>query len=338
MILVTGSTGLVGSYLLYELTRSGQNVRALYRSQKTRCAPVDIFKNLTDHPAELLSRIEWVDCDVLDVYGLDQAMQGITRVYHCAAIVSFDPRQKKQLLQTNIGGTENVVNACLRHGVEKLAYVSSIAALGEPESGQLIDETAKWATSGKNSVYAISKYGGEREVWRGIEEGLNAVIVNPSVILGAGSHPRAVNSLLYGIHELTRFYTNGVTGYVDVKDVVGALILLMNSEVKNERFILSSENVSFREIVAAVAQIANKPKPGIPLNRHLLSLACGFDYLRSKLSGKKQLLTPDSIRSALAKTYYSSEKFKKQFSFEFIPVKESLRTTFEMLRKIKESN
>ena len=331
MILVTGGTGLVGSYLLYELTRKGHTVRALLRPGKKPYDTKKLFKCLSDEKEHLIDQVEWVEGDVLDPFSLQQAMQGIEYVYHCAALVSFNPRQLKEMLAVNIEGTSNVVNACLDNGIKKLCHVSSIASLGQAEKGEMIDENAKWKTSRSNSGYAISKYGGEREVWRGIEEGLNAVIVNPSVIIGAGCHPRAVNQLFHSIKRFIPFYSQGVNGYVDVRDVADAMILLMVSDISSKRFVLNSENLSFREFFIKAADILGRPHPYIAVNRSLMTAIAWIDEMRALLTRSRPLLTRENVSAVMSKSYYSSEKFKSAFSYSFIPITESLTRALKIL-------
>jgi len=335
MILVTGGTGLVGSYLLYELTRRGHKVRALLRPGKKPYDTRKLFKCLSDESTNLIDQVEWFEGDVLDPFSLKQAMQGVDYVYHCAAFISFNPRELKEMLAVNVDGTSNVVNACLENSVKKLCHVSSIASLGQAEKGEIIDENAKWKTSRINSGYAISKYGGEREVWRGIEEGLDAVIVNPSVIIGAGCHLRATNKLFHSIKNFIPFYSLGVNGYVDVRDVVDAMILLMESDIKGERFVLNSENLSLKEFLTKVADILGKPHPRFAVNRSVMTSIAWLDEMRARLTKSDPLLTRENVRAAMSKAYYSSEKFSSAFNYSFIPMSDSLSQAFRILEGIR---
>ena len=337
MILVTGGTGLVGTYLLNELTRKGRKVRALLRPSKKQYDVQKLFDCLPPDDNNRNGNIEWVEGDVIDAFSLQQAMEGVHYVYHCAALISFDPQNLKEMLAINVEGTANVVNACLENGVKKLCYVSSIASLGQAEKGEMIDENAKWKTSKLNSGYAISKYGGVREVWRGIEEGLEAVIVNPSVIIGAGCHRKATNQLFHGIRNFLPFYMPGINGYVDVRDVVKAMVLLMESNIKGERFVLNSENLPLKDFFAKAADILGKPHPHIAINPKILSTIAWLDEWRSRLSGTKPLLTRENVRAAMAKSLYSSEKFQANFDYAFIPIADSLKEAFRILEKNKKS-
>ena len=324
MILVTGGTGLVGSYLLYELTRQGHTVRALLRPGKKPYDTRKLFSCFSDENKHLIDQVEWVEGDILDPFSLKQAMQGIDYVYHCAAFISFNPLDRTEMLSVNIEGTANVVNACLENGIKKLCHVSSISALGQAERGEMIDENAKWKTSRTNSGYAISKYGGEREVWRGIEEGLHAVIVNPSLIIGAGCHPRAVNRLFHKIKNFVPFYSSGVNGYVDVRDVATAMISLMESDISGERFVLNSENLSFEDFFIKAADILGMPHPRFRVNGSLMTAIAWLDELRARITRSSPLLTRENVRAAMLKSYYSSEKFSSAFNFSFIPITQSL--------------
>jgi len=335
MILVTGGTGLVGSYLLYELTRNGHAVRALLRPGKKPYETRNIFNCLSAENEHLIDRVEWFEGDVLDPYSLQQAMQGVDYVYHCAAMISFNPRELNTMLSINVEGTANVVNACLENGIKKLCHVSSIASLGQPEKGEMIDENAKWKTSRVNSGYAISKYGGEREVWRGIEEGLNAVIVNPSVIIGAGCHKKATNKLFHNIENFLPYYIPGINGYVDVRDVVNAMIKLMESTVSGERFVLNSENLSLREFFIKVADILGKPHPRFALSGNIMNAIAWLDEMRARLTRSSPLLTRENVRASMSKSYYSAEKFKSAFDYTFIPMTESLSEAFRILEGLK---
>jgi dihydroflavonol-4-reductase len=334
MILVTGGTGLVGTHLLHELTRNGHKVRALVRPGKRPYETSEILNCLSAEDGNLIKNVEWIEGDVLDNFSLNEALQGVEYVYHCAAYISFNPRELTKMLDVNIEGTANVVNACIEKGVKKLCHVSSIAALGQAEKGEFIDENAKWKTSRVNSGYAVSKYGAEREVWRGIEEGLNAVIVNPSVIIGAGCHLKATNSLFHSIKSFIPFYTPGVNGYVDVRDVTRAMVLLMESDVSGERFVLNSENLSLKEFFSLVADILGKPHPRYPVNGTLMTVIAWFDEMRSRIAGTKPLLTRENVRASMSKSYYSSEKFCTAFNFSFIPMAESLGEAFRILNAI----
>ncbi len=335
MILVTGGTGLLGTYLLNELTLKGEKVRALIRPGKQRDDLKNIF-NCFKGTSGQLTRIEWVEGDVRDFYSLHTALEGIEKVYHCAAFISFDPRDNQAMLKTNVDGTANLVNACLQQGIKKLCHVGSIAALGRSEQEGIIDENSRWKTSKRNSGYAISKYGGEREVWRGIEEGLNAVIVNPSVILGAGSLPEATNSLFLNIEKMLPFYNEGVNGYVDARDVAKAMILLMDSPVSGERFVLNSENLSLREFFSKAAEVLGKKPPSVRLGTLAFSAIWRLEWLRCRIAGQRALVSRENVRSVQAKSFYSAEKFSKQFNYSFIPVEQSLAFAFGIMGKVKQ--
>jgi nucleoside-diphosphate-sugar epimerase len=316
MILVTGGTGLLGSYLLRELVQQGKRVRAIYRA-----APSP-FLSAAEHAA-----IEWIACDILDVVGLAEAMQGVAEVHHCAAVVSFNPKKRKKLLQINVEGTANVVNAALDAGVRKLVHVSSVAALGRIREGQTVNETMNWTKETSNSVYGESKYKGELEVWRGIGEGLNAVIVNPSIILGAGDWTRGSSELFKSAYDEFPWYSEGVTGFVDARDVVKAMIDLMQSDVQAERMILSGENCTYKEVLTWMAESFGKKPPQKKIRPFLASLVWRFEALKSRFTGKDPLVTKETAQTALTKVYFDNSKVKQLLpDFSFTPIRETVAT------------
>ena len=307
MILVTGGTGLIGSHLIKALLLQNEPVTALYR------------KNI---PAfEGSNKINWIKGDILDVISLSDAMKGIQQVYHCAAIVSFHPSQKEELLNVNVQGTANVVNAALEEGIDKLLFVSSVSALGRIREDGPINELMQWSEKTSNSEYGKSKFLAEMEVWRAIGEGLKAVIVNPVMVLGNGDWSSGSAALFKSAYDEFPWYTEGVSGFVDVEDVVKAMILLMNSEVEAERFILSAENISFRELFTKMATAFNKKPPRKKVTPLLAEIIWRAEVVRSKLSGKKPLLTKETARTAQAKVYFDNGKLLKMFpSFQYTPV------------------
>jgi len=252
MVFVTGGTGLIGSHLLYELVSSGKKVTALRRKSGDIKQVLKIFSLYSDDPEGLFARINWVTGDILDFFGLQDLLAGATEVYHCAAVISFSKRDRGKMITNNVGGTANIVNACIQNGVPKLCHVSSVSALGKAQKDSLTDELTNWVPSKKVSGYSESKFFSEMEIWRGIEEGLDAVIVNPSVVLGPGKWSSGSAQFFKAVWDGLKFYTGGATGFVDVNDVVRAMITLMEDtnfkRCKNQRYILNSENVSYREL------------------------------------------------------------------------------------------
>ncbi len=316
MILVTGGTGLLGSRLLFDLVQSGHFVRAVKRPQSRMNCVNRYFNN---HP-ELLSKIEWVEADITDYYSIEDALRDVQMVYHCAARVSFYSGDRDKILNENISGTANVVNACLENGAIRLLYVSSVAALGRSEQGENIDESSSWKTSPYNSIYAISKYAAEREVWRGMAEGLNAVIINPSIILGPGNWKTDSSMLFTRIWNGLKFYSDGINGFVGLEDTVQCMIRLMESGVRSERFIVSAENMGFRELFNLIADGLHKPRPSIHAGPLLSGIAWRLDALRSAVTGKKPAITRENVVSASKRSYYNNQKIKRSIGIEFKPV------------------
>ena len=323
MILVTGSTGLVGSHLLYKLTCNGEKVRALYRSERKLENVKNVFSCYTDNYMSLYESIEWVQADILDIPALSEAFKGISYVYHCAAFVSFEPDKYQQLRRTNIEGTANIVNLCISNEIKKLCYVSSIATIGVPKDNIITEET-EWNPEANNSVYAITKYGAEMEVWRASQEGLNVVIVNPGVILGAGIWRYGSAGLFKKAHKGIKYYTSGSIGLVDVQDVVSVMILLTKSSIKNERFILIAENWKYKDFLQNMALSVNTSPPKKMASPLMLQLAWRLDWLNHKLRGKRRQLTRQLITSLSTDKSYDNTKIKSYTNFEFKNVSESI--------------
>jgi dihydroflavonol-4-reductase len=332
MIFVTGGTGLLGSHLLFDLIRSGKQVRALKRDSSDTGMVQKVFSYYSGSPEPLASKIEWIEGNLLDFASVEDALDGVSEVYHAGAVVSFYPADHKKMLKVNIEGTANLVNLALEKKIEKFCYVSSVSTLGRADDNGLTDEETFWAPSGKNSMYAISKYGAEREVWRGMEEGLNAVVVNPSVILGPGFWDD--NSGLFRlVWQGLKYYTRGVNGYVDVKDVVRAMILVMEKNLFNERYIISSENISYQELFALMAKHLDKPAPAVNVPAVMTQVAWRVEALRSFLTGSKPEVTREMATTTSQVYTFSNEKIRKALSFEFTPVEESIRQTCQLFKK-----
>jgi len=327
MILVTGGTGLVGAHLLFHLLNENQPIRAIYRNEKKFDTVKRIFGYYTNNADALFDTIEWVKADLNNIPQLTEAFKDITHVYHCAAFVSFEPDKFNLLQKTNIKGTANIVNFCIDHKVEKLCYVSSIAALGASLNNKAITEDTEWNKEIDNSVYAITKYGAELEVWRGTQEGLDAVIVNPGVIIGPGIWRYGSGSLIKMIYNGLKYYTTGSTGYVDVNDVVKAMIQLVKSDVKNERYILVSENLSFKDFFTKTANYLGVKPPQKEAKPWLLNIAWRLDWLKHKLTKKRRVLSKQTANSAVTTTIYSNNKIKDAIGFEFLPMDKSIKTT-----------
>lgn len=327
MILVTGGTGLVGSHLLYLLTSQGHRVKALFRTSKGIEQVKKLFAYYTASPEEWMERIEWIEGDLLEIPDLDQVLEGVDQVYHCAAMVSFHRKEKSAMLKNNIEGTARIVNACLERTGIQLCFVSSIAALGSSSEGEMVTEEHIWKPSGKHSAYSKSKFLSEMEVWRGISEGLSAVIVNPAVILGPGNWEKSSASFFREVYRGMPFYTNGVTGYVDVRDVVNGMVKLMDQKIFGERFILVSENKSYREVFSQMAAALGKKAPSVMATPWMTKVAATGSGLYALLTGKAPVVTRDTARSAHSITSYSNDKIRKALNVSFISVEESIRDT-----------
>ena len=279
--------------------------------------------------------VEWVKADILDIVALEEAMQGVNQVYHCAAIVSFNPKQKHALHKTNIEGTANVVNACLNANISKLLFVSSVAALGRIREDKPIDESMNWTEETSNSEYGKSKFLAEMEVWRGIGEGLNAVIVNPTIILGSADWDKGSAKIFKTVYNEFPWYTEGTTGFVDVVDVANAMIQLMKSDIEAQRFILSAETTSYKNLFYKIAAAFNKKPPHKKVTPFIAAIVWRLEALKGKLTGTEPLLTKETAKTAQAKVSFDNTKLKKHLpNFSYTPLQNSIERICAELKQI----
>lgn len=326
LILVTGGTGLVGSHLLFQLLKRNVSIRATYRKKQTLERVKHVFSYYSKDAQALLNTIEWIEADLNNIPQLQNAFKDVTLVYHCAAMVSFDPDQYKLIRKINIYGTANIVNLSISHQIKKLCYVSSIATIGQhTDSKKLIDERTEWNQEDDNSVYAITKFGAELEVWRGTQEGLNAVIVNPGIILGPGYwHKGGSGSLFSRIYKGLPFYTRGITGYTDIWDVVNIMEQLMNASYSNEKYIVVSENISFKTLQEKTAKALGVKPPQKEAKSWLLAMAWRLDWIKNKVLKQPRVLSKQNANSALSITKYDASKIENTLNYKFKPIAQSI--------------
>lgn len=335
MILITGGTGLLGSYLLYELVKQGKKVRVLIRNRDKIQVVLNLFNCFDSITSQSYKLIEWIDGDILDADSLNIATNGIRQIYHCAAMVSFRKVDSEIMQKINIQGTENVINACIRNKVSKLVHVSSISALGESNNLLPQDENSQYNFSDTHTLYSLSKHLSEQKVLQAEAQGLSVVVVNPSNIVGAYRQPGDGSMLIDFIIKYYPFFIDGTSGYIDVRDVAKAMVLVMESEISGERFILNSENLGQKDLLDYAKIALDSRIPPIRISTNVLTIIRHLEKLRSGLTGKEIFLTNENIGSVTSKNYYSSDKFKNKFNFQFIPIKESIRYTFQVLNKLK---
>ncbi|MFI5141220.1 MAG: NAD-dependent epimerase/dehydratase family protein [Bacteroidia bacterium] len=333
MILITGATGLLGSHLTAALVMQNKKVRALYRHKAKIENTKQILAYYTAEVEKYFSLIDWHEADVTDYFSLQEPLNGVTEVYHCAGLVSFDEADSKQLYAINAEGTAHVINTCLEKGVEKFCHVSSVATLQIEANKKYIDEFSVWKTAAGNSSYAITKYRGEFEAWRGAAEGLNVLVVNPSVILAAGCWGQSSTQIITRCYKGLPVYTEGITGYVDVRDVANCMIRLIDENKFGHRYILNAENCSFKQISHQLQQNFNKPTSKIKAGTFLLNLALLSDATLSTITGKKRSFTKNMLQSAQNKHYYDNKKVSKELNYQFIPVKDSLAYVADLYQK-----
>ena len=322
MILVTGASGIVGHFVVKDLVSAGHKIRAIKRADSN-----------IDSLAPWSTSIEWVEADLLDLSALERAFVGIERIVHCAAVVSFHREDKAEMMNININGTANMVNLAIEYKVKKFVHVSSVAALGRKPNINIIDENIKWEESENNSNYAESKYLGELEVWRAQEEGLPAVIVNPSLVLGPGDWNSSSMNLFKYVNEGASFYPNGEMNFVDVRDVSKIVEILLFNDIVEERFILNAGKAYYKDVFSLISKKLNKPAPKIKVSDTLLTFAYILDTIKSKLLRQKSVITRESIHLSKMNYFFSNQKLKEELNFEFKSLEDSIAWTCSEILK-----
>ncbi len=321
-ILVTGATGLIGSFITKQLIADGHSVRAMKRERSDLSLVSDIKNEL-----------EWAEGNLLDVSSCKAALKDIDAVVHAAAIISFRKKDIPNMFKTNVEGTENMVNLCLQNGVKRFIHISSIAAIGRTAKSTEITENNKWEESSVNSHYAKSKYLAELEVWRGGVEGLEVAIVNPSVVLGPGDWLKSSTRIFKYIWDEKKFYTEGKLNYVDVRDVAKSVITLLDNNISGERYILSGGSILYKDFFEKIAKQFNKHPPTIKAGSFLLSMAVIMEYLRSKITGSEPNITSESKKSARMMFHYNSDKIISNLNFKFHSIDDTLDWACVLLMK-----
>lgn len=313
MIAVTGANGLVGSSVIRKLIEAGEPCVAIKREN----SDTSLLQDVAD-------KVIWRNADILDAVSLDEALRDVSSVVHAAALVSYDPRDKKKIFEINATGTRNIVNASLHRQVKRFVHISSVAALGRPKEAKYINEEQKWIDNPLHSVYAQSKYAAELEVQRAHEEGLNAVIVNPSVILGPGDWSKTSARIFEYAWKEKPFYTTGTINYVSLQDVTTIIHRLLFSEHRGERFIVNAGAVTYKSLLDLIAKHFRKKPPSVGLSPKTIYLLAWAETIRSRITGARPLITSETARIAGSTVFYSNEKVKSKLKFEFQPIEATL--------------
>lgn len=335
MILISGGTGLIGGHLLLSLTQDEEPIRAIYRSKAKLANVKALFES---HGNLNYYKIEWVQADLLDVPSLEKAFQGITKVYHCAGLISFEPNAYKELRKVNIDGTANLVNLCIAYSIKKLAYISSIAVFGDQACQKEIDETSYWNPEAENNGYAIAKYGAEIEVWRATQEGVPVVIVNPGVVLGEGFEDSPSSAIFKYVDKGISYYPPGSSVFVDVKDVSKVIHLLMESPIYNQRYILAGELLKYETVLSLIAQYLGKKAPSKKLHKWQLKLLSRLDGIRSFMFGRKRVLSRHSAETLCSTPQYSNKKITQELDFEFTDISSTIQRICRTITHNKAKN
>ena len=334
MILITGATGLIGSHAALYLANRAHSVRATYRSESSLKKTLALFKAYDKE--NLFNQIEWIKADITDVTALEPAFIDITEVWHCAGLISFSRSDEEKMRKINIEGTANMVNLSIDFGVSRFCFISSIAALGDVKiASEIIDEQMEWNPEKHHSDYAISKYGAEMEVWRGQQEGLKTLIVNPGVVLGPGFWNQGSGEIFLAIESDLPFFTTGSTGVVAVTDLVEVMYLLMKDELFGERFAVISENLTYKDLANYIADEMQVKRPTIHAKPWMTELSWITDYILCSVTGKKRKFYKETSRSVHLEEQYSNKKVVDALGYDFIPIKSYVAEAISIQAKLR---
>jgi dihydroflavonol-4-reductase len=327
--LVTGATGLVGTHILVDLLKNGEYVRAT----KTSNSNLELVKKILKYYEleEHFEKIEWVDLDVLDISQCIDAVKDIDHVYHSAAIVSFLKKEREMMYKINIEGTANIVNACLAENVKKIGFISSVAAIGRNKSNTY-SEKNKWSTNKDNSHYSITKYKSENEIWRGVQEGLDAVITNPGIILGPGDWNRSSTTFFKSVKKGLPYFPVGKNGFVDVRDVSRTIIQLTKSKVNAEKYIIVAKNCSYEQIFKTIASSFNIPIPSKKASPFLLEVAWRFAGIKTLFSSRKPSITKETARTSSMENIYENNKIIDELSYKFNSIEDAIKNATDYFK------
>jgi nucleoside-diphosphate-sugar epimerase len=331
MIFVTGATGFVGAHMLYHLVKADKKVLALKRPSSDTNYIKQVFQTYGDGEEALLDKVKFVEGDVLDYQELLDIEYPIERIYHLAAMVSFSKRDREKMMKTNVYGTSNIVNFALEKGIPEVAFVSSVAALDPLNEEQRITEENFGNNPERNSNYAKSKFQSELEIWRGVEEGLKAYIINPSVILGPGLKADGPGRFFKTIEKGLGFYPTGITGFVDVRDTCRIMLSLVDNDIYNERFIVNEGNYSYRKLFNLIAKVYQKKFADKELKPSWTELLYKLDWFKTFLTGRDRLITKELHKSMHNKAKFSNEKIRSELKYEFMPIEQTIQDSIEHL-------
>jgi nucleoside-diphosphate-sugar epimerase len=330
---VTGGTGMLGAHLLQQLTAAGEQVIALKRDSSSLRITEKVFAAYSPDPQKHWQQITWVTGDVTDYFSLEEGMVGADKIFHAAGYISMNKKDRHKLEKINVEGTANIVNAALHLGIKRLVHVSSVTALGQAAAdGELISEKTPWKNSPLNTHYAVTKQAGEREVWRGSEEGLDVLVFHPGLIVGHGDWDSGTGRMIKALADGLAFYTGGVNGWVDVRDVARALIYAEGLGLSGERFILSAENKSLKSAFDELCDLFGSRKPYLRAGKGLLNLAATFESVKCFFTGGEPLVTRESALTACLKSAYDNSKLISLTDFRYTPLRDTFREVVERYR------
>jgi nucleoside-diphosphate-sugar epimerase len=324
-ILVTGGTGMVGAHLLHKLSGKGYNIFTTYRDKQSILKAEKIFSFYTDKYKDISDSINWIECDLTDRNMLKKLFSEVDCVINCAAVISFSPGDEKSVISSNIDIASSVVDSCLESDVKRLIHLSSIASLGDTENGEEHTEENIWKSSKNKSAYSISKFESEMEVWRGIYQGLNAIILNPSIIIGPGDWDSGSPSIIKQIDKGLPFYTNAYNGYTSVYHVTDAIYSALKGTEEGKRYIVSSDNLSYKDLIYTICNTLKRKAPGKLIKRWLFKPITFIGEVFNRI-GIRNKFNKQLEKSIFNSYFYNGTLITKELDFRYSDLKKDITT------------
>ena len=313
LFFITGCNGLVGSYIARKLLIEGAQVSALKRKDSS-----------LEHIKDIADKITWYEGDILDILSIEKPIKEADFVVHCAGFVSFFSQDYPKMHKVNVEGTANIVNTCLKFGYKKLLYISSVAALGINAQQEVVDETQEWDDANMISKYGYTKFMGETEVWRGHSEGLDVIVVNPSVVFGRGEWGRSSLALIKYAFSSPMFYPTGDINFIDARDLADIIYKLIEGKIYNERFILSAGKTSYFNFMEIISKQIGKKTPKFAFNTTIAFFALQLVRIIAFFKGTRPMLSKEIINMTFRKTRFSNDKVIKRLDFRFRKLQDTI--------------
>ena len=314
---ITGASGFLGSHLVHQLMRAKHEIVAIKRASSS----LSEFNLCSAHYEQHIDSkfLTWVDCELYDTISLTELFKQCDIVIHTAALISYLKSDRDQLIRVNEEYTANVVNSCLQAGIKRFIGVSSTGALSKRGEDEAIKESFEWDEGAPYAFYGLTKYLGEKQIWRAKEEGLDVIVINPGVILGFGDWNKGSLRLFRNAYNRFPFYSTGSTGFIGVEDLCKACEYFLDSEEINEQYIAITDNLNFMQVSYMMADGFEVKRPYIKV-AGLIHMIIHQVIRLKEFIGFKGMLSRETSRSAILQSHFDNSKLRMTLPFELEPI------------------